>query len=357
MNDWLSQSQIIVCVGCGGVGKTTLSAALGYRAATAGRRVLVLTVDPARRLKEALGMGGVQGMAQIEVSGSGSLEADMVDPKEVLSQFVRRSSPDPAIANQLLGNRLYAELTSVVSGTHEFAALERLLCAAESGKYDLIVLDTPPAQHAIDFLKAPQRIYDLFQDSVVRWFLPERKDRLLDRLFQQGTRRAIDALELITGSGFFREISDFYAAAALLQNAVSARSIEVHRLLASDKTAFVLVTSYDDGKIFEALELGQDLRQMGHQLCSVLVNRSAPTWLGITEPAAELPSAKAGVNKLALYRETLQRYYVDRQTQFRSQLSRLIGQVSVLEIPELSENIDGTAGLRKIAGYLGTEKR
>lgn len=173
MDDLIKRNKIIVCAGSGGVGKTTVSAALGVRAAELGLRVLVLTIDPAKRLATSLGL--VPGQAdEVKVQNfdcDGALFAAAIDPEKIFGEFIKASAKNPEAAERLLRNRLYKQLATTFSGSQEFTSLERLAVAAESASYDLVILDTPPAQHALEFLEAPAKIYALFQDSITKWFV------------------------------------------------------------------------------------------------------------------------------------------------------------------------------------------
>ncbi|HVK60219.1 MAG TPA: ArsA family ATPase, partial [Bdellovibrionales bacterium] len=172
---------MLVCVGSGGVGKTTVSSALAMRGAQLGRRVLVLTVDPAKRLATALGLedaGGVSGgERQVPLADvKGSLHAAVIDSKAIFDDFIRTHSKEADVVARIMRNRLYQQMSTTLSGAQEFTALERLLQGSESDRFDLVILDTPPTKHAMDFLSAPERIQSLFQDSVTKWFMaPDEK--------------------------------------------------------------------------------------------------------------------------------------------------------------------------------------
>lgn len=213
MRDLLAQAKILICVGSGGVGKTTVSSAIALKAAQMGRRVLVLTVDPAKRLKSTMGLENLD-QSQIEhPSIKGSLTAAVIDNKKIFDDFVDRVAGDSLSKEKILKNKLYIQLSTTLSGSQEFTALEKLYSSFQSGKYDLIVLDTPPAQHAMDFLGAPKKLAYLFSERITKWFRISSKGEKLgffSSLIQSGTKQVIKALELLTGSEFIRELSDFF---------------------------------------------------------------------------------------------------------------------------------------------------
>ncbi len=355
MASWLKPLKVVICAGTGGVGKTTVAAAIALKAAQSGKRVLVLTIDPARRLADALGIRPHAEEQKVKISVKGELYAAMVDPETIFTDFVRRASPRPEVADRLLKNRLFRELASTLNGSQEFTSLERLLVAIESAKFDLIVLDTPPTQHALDFLKAPERIFSLFQESVTRWFLEKEKQGFVQKVFHQGTKTVVAALEKITGSGFLRELSEFFTAAAAIQDQVASRSIAVHRLLAQPDTGFVLVSAFDEAKLHEAMEFAGDLESTGHHLKAIIINRALPRWL----KAGSASIAGDGdelLQKLADFHSRFVTYFNERERGYDQMLARLNSKLAVIKIPEEKESIDGVEGLERIAAQLEGEK-
>lgn len=341
--------KVIICMGSGGVGKTTISACLGMIAAQAGKKVLVLTIDPAKRLATALGLGEFSN-SEVVVPGEklgGRLFASMVHPTLVFDEFVRRAATSPEAAERLLKNRLYLQLSRALSGSQEFTSLARVLTAVDSGKYDLVIVDTPPNQNAIDFLRAPQRIFGLFQDSITRWFSGEGGGPgFIQKIINRGTTTVLSALELVTGGQFIRELADFFSSISSMQKKVSAHSERVRELLTSSNCAFVMVTGFDEAKLREAKEFYQTLDSEGYHLVSVIVNRFFPDWL-----------QKDGVDNFgppeiyALYQQ-IQKYFAARTEVFNDFEAVLKGQVEVIKIPEFADNVYGLDGLNKICFYL-----
>ncbi|MCB0386079.1 MAG: ArsA family ATPase, partial [Bdellovibrionales bacterium] len=284
------QYKVIICAGTGGVGKTTLSACLGILAARAGKRTLVLTIDPAKRLADALGIDATS-ESEIAVAlenTKGSLSAAMINPASIFDRFIHRSAKKPELAQRILNNSLYRQMSTTLSGSQEFTSLERLQTALDSGQFDLIILDTPPSQHAVDFLYAPQKIYSLFQNAITQWFVQKPgSGGFLQGLFQRGTKTALAALEKVTGSHFIRELSDFFEGVAEIQDEVSGRSIAVHRLLTGPDTAFILITGFDRAKLGATRDFINELRKGGYALNSVIVNRCFPTWNPSVEVSQE----------------------------------------------------------------------
>ena len=175
----IDSHKVALAVGCGGVGKTTVSAAMALSAARAGKRVLCLTIDPARRLANALGLDELTGeahevsaerLASVGVSGSGSLTVMMLDTKQTFDELVTRHASSPAARDRILNNRLYQYVSTSLAGTQEYMAMEKLVAVNSDPSFDLIVLDTPPTSNALDFLDAPERLVEAIDSAAMRWF-------------------------------------------------------------------------------------------------------------------------------------------------------------------------------------------
>ncbi len=346
--------KILICAGSGGVGKTTVAASLGVAAAQRGLKVLVLTIDPARRLANALGLGSGDIFEATQVPGqsfSGELSAMMVEPQAVFDDFIRRSAPNKSVTEKLLSNTLYKQLSTTLSGSQEFTSLELLLTAHQSGKYDLIVLDTPPAQHAIDFLKSPEKIYSLFQRSITQWFIRSGGEGqgFFKKVFNKGTRLALDALEKITGEGFISELSGFFENMAELQKTVSERSLMVHQLLSAQETAFVLVTAIDEAKLSEAGLFNEDLKKTGARLSYLIVNRAFPQWAVPVSEEGLSDQSRRVAKKINEFYEKVKSYY-DKKDKYVIQLMELLGaDLPVYQAPELDVEVVGVEGLEVLA--------
>lgn len=248
---WLER-RVLVCVGTGGVGKTTVAAALGLAAARRGRRVLVLTIDPARRLADALGAGALDHeeravprelLARAGVPESGSLAAAMLDTKRTFDEIVSRYSPDAETTARIFQNPIYQNLTDALAGSREYSAIEKLHQVAASDRYDLVVLDTPPARHALDFLDAPRRLTALFDTQLLRlMFRPAlAMGRTGFRLFRFGSATVLRAIERVSGFEFLSAVSEFLLVFESMLDGFSRRAREAQELLRSPECGFVLV--------------------------------------------------------------------------------------------------------------------
>ena len=244
----MTHPRTLVVVGSGGVGKTTLAAALGVAAAGSGRDALVMTFDPSRRLKDALGVGEAARDAEVPVTfeAPGSLAASLLDARETFDRLVRRYAPDPAARDRILANRFYSHLAGSLAGVLEYMAVERLFEAASERPDRLIVLDTPPTRQALDFLEAPDRILGFLDSGALRialkpWFDAGGRLRPAARLGRLG--RGVEAfLDRMVGLDLLRDMAEFFQAFAPLYEGFRARAGEVRSLLRAAETLFVLVS-------------------------------------------------------------------------------------------------------------------
>lgn len=344
MKDLLSRARVIVCVGSGGVGKTTVASAIALRAAQMGRKVLVLTVDPSRRLKSTMGLDSDDEARVLHPSIKGSLSASVINPKKIFDDFVKRASINEEKTNKILKNKLYIQLSTTLSGSQEFTALEKLYSSFESGNFDLIVLDTPPTKHAIDFLEAPQKLSSIFSEKIARWFRDpvNEKKNFFKSLLQTGTKQVLRALEMLTGSEFMTELSDFFKSIQQWQGQLEKRIADTHKLLVDPQTHFVLVTSFDEAKLKEAEFFSREIRKSGYQLSAVLINRAYPKGLDLNQKVE-------GHNPLEKMYQTYQSYMRSKEKVYQSFSIRMSGQGQVHRLPELLNPISDLEGVVEMA--------
>ncbi len=348
MIEMLKSHRVLICAGTGGVGKTSMAASLGVLAAENGLRTLVLTIDPAQRLAQALGIESNPG-EDVAVKGVAGLHASMIDPRREFDQFVL-GSVTTGIAKELFNNRLYQQLVSNLNGSQEFTSLVRLLTAARSKDYDLIILDTPPTQNAVDFLKAPERLYALFQDSVIGWFSEAGNEQsFVRRTLNRGTRMVTSALESVTGSVFIHELKDFFSHIYHLQGKVAAISRDVNVLLHAKTTGFILVTGFDETKLKEALEFQHDLSAEKLHLCGVIVNRWFPEW---SESVSRWPThwdTDPEFIKLKEFYAQFAEFFKHRQVTYDRFETQLGGAVPVIKLPDFKNTVQGIEDLKQVA--------
>lgn len=351
----LKDNRVLICTGSGGVGKTTISAGLALRACELGLKVLVLTVDPAQRLMTSLGLQpGSDEIREVKVAGqSGQLFAGIVQSKKVFDDFIMKHAGNADIVQRIFKNRLYQQLSTTLSGSQEFTALEKLLQEYETAKYDLIILDTPPTKHALDFFMAPRRIKNLFQDSITKWFaIPNQAPQgFVAGLLYRGTRTVFKSLEVLTGGQFIEELVDFFAAVKSIQVILRDRSQLVEDILGDVKTQFILITSFDAAKLEEAKHMQAAYAKMNYQLDAVIINRAFPIWMPNTESITQ-QNADSDYLKILKFYQEFKRYYSDRYKLYEDFAQQIKKDVQIYRIPEYGQDICGIEDLLSLAGRL-----
>jgi anion-transporting ArsA/GET3 family ATPase len=350
MRSVIENHRVIVCTGSGGVGKTTVSAALGVAAARMGKRVLVLTIDPARRLATTLGIANSG--VDVRVPGQrfrGELWAGTIDPPRIFADYVARHAKDRATADRLSSNAIFQQLSTTLSGSQEFTALSKLHDAATGGDYDLVILDTPPAAHAADFLHTPARLDAVFDSAIVSLFMGRTAGLgLAAAAWKRSMKLVLGALTFLTGSAFVATFSDFFSAIDAIAPDIRETSRRAHQLLLDPATAFVLVSSLDAAKIHEGQEFHAELSGAGYHLKKVIINRAWPQWTPTDAVAqAEVRAAllSRGEPALAELHGRLSDYYMARRS-----LPKRFADVAML--PESGEELVGLPALERLAAQL-----
>jgi len=352
LGDWFS-NKVIICVGSGGVGKTTVSASLGVLAAKQSKKVLIMTIDPSQRLRSALGFQPNAPASQIiRVPGqnfSGELHATWLDASQIFNDFIRAAAQDDESSQRLIKNRLYQQLSTTLSGSQEFTSLLQLAKVVDQMDYDLVILDTPPAQHAIDFLEAPEKLHQLFQESVVRWFVESESERgIVRKILAKGTVTVLGALQRITGSDFMTELSEFFKSVSAVQGRITRKTVEVRELLRRDTTRFLLVTAFDQAKLREAHLLRQYLQNEGYRLEGVLLNRAFPKWFQTQVDGQSWPVP------MTIAHHQWREFFKDRNTSFQNFMKEWQTDMRVLSLPDLGTDISGLKSLEVMANELVT---
>ncbi len=266
---------VIVCCGSGGVGKTTTSAALGVSLALSGKRVAVLTIDPARRLADSLGIGPLGNTPQRVPLEGACLDAMMLDMKATWDGVIHRFSPSDEARDRILNNRYYQTASTKLAGSHEFMAMQRLYELVESGDYDVVMLDTPPSRHALEFLRAPRHLAGLFDEGVMTWISMPRDSRGFKAL-QRGSEVVVGILDRILGAATIREIAQFFDSMQGLWLGFQERGDAVEALLRGPRTCFLLVTTPAPAARAEAADFLDLLRRDELPFGGFLVNRVTP---------------------------------------------------------------------------------
>ena len=283
LRELIERHRVVIAAGSGGVGKTTVAASIALWGALGGRRTVVITIDPARRLADSLGLEmlgaaerkiPLEGLAAEGIPPGGSLVALMLDQKGAWDALVERHAPPEARA-RILANPFYQHLSQTFAGSHEYMAIEQLCLLVESGRYDLIVVDTPPTRHALDFLEAPRRIGDFLDRKIIRWFLRPYFSagwsalRAMNRTAGFLLRR----LEQATGVSALAEISDFFSSMSELFENFQSRVDRAHEVLRGRETAFVLVSGPEEQVLGDADYLSTKMAELRMPLKGVVLNR------------------------------------------------------------------------------------
>ena len=296
LGERLAGKRICIVAGSGGVGKTTASAALALGLAASGKRVAVVTIDPARRLADSLGLeelGNEPRLVDRELLAAGApgsmargeLWAMMLDPKATFDGLIGRLAPDAATRDDVLGNRIYAQLSGAIAGSQEFSAVAKLYELHRDGGYDAIVLDTPPSRNALDFLDAPDRLTDFFEGRALRLFLVPTG--IAARVMGAGTGVVSSILKRLTGVDLLGDVAALLRSMSALVDGFRERAAAVKALLADPATTFLIVTSPEREAAAEAIFFRRQLREAGMPFGGLVVNRVALLEPGeATDPVA-----------------------------------------------------------------------
>jgi anion-transporting ArsA/GET3 family ATPase len=342
------------------VGKTTTAAALAMGAAADGARVAVVTIDPARRLADSLGLEELgneprliapERFAAHGIELRGELWALMLDAKRTFDELIEHLAPDIQTRDEVLGNRIYQQLSSAVAGSQEFTAIAKLYDLDASGRFDLLVLDTPPSRNALDFLDAPQRLTSFFQGRAVKVFL--RPAGFGGRIIGRGTSVAFGLLRRVTGVDLLEDLSVFFRALGGMIDGFVTRADRVAALLADPGTTFLIVTSPRHDPIEEAIFLHRKLREGDLPFGGVVVNRlqTAPDVDGGL-PATLTPAlgdALAGRVEAAAYDLAA---LAARDAANVAHLRVRLGNPPLLVVPEGQDDVHDVAGLAHVRAHL-----
>lgn len=357
-------TEIIVCCGSGGVGKTTTSAALALRAAERGRKVVVLTIDPARRLAQSMGIERLDNtprpVSGVDSAAGGSLDAMMLDMKRTFDEVVE-SQASPEKARQILENPFYIALSSSFAGTQEYMAMEKLgqlhRQALEDGSHDLIVVDTPPSRSALDFLDAPERLSSFLDGRFIRLLLAPARGPA--KLMTAGLSVVTHALTKVLGAQVLRDMQTFVAAFDTLFGGFRQRAEQTFALLQADGTAFVVVAAPEPDALREAAYFVDRLTDDEMPLAGLVVNRVSPS--ALTDLSAEEAIAAAdrlrdgdssslAAGLLQLHADRVR--IIERERHWRERFAASHPQVPTAVAAAMAADIHDLDGLRAIGESL-----
>jgi len=344
----LDGKRIAICAGPGGVGKTTTSAALAAGMAMRGGKVAVVTIDPARRLADALGLDRLDDEPRrvdpARFPGMrGELWALMLDSKRTFDALIDQVAPSPAARDEVLANPIYRQLSDAIAGTQEFTAIAKLHQLDRSGAFDLLVLDTPPSRNALDFLGAPDRLTGFLEGRAIGMFLGP------GRLLGAGTALVFSALRRATGVALLDDLSTFFRALGAMVPELAARGRHVKDLLGSPATTFLLVTSLEREPVAETIFFFERLREEGLPFGAVVVNK-------LHEPvgdddAEDLPVAAALAAKVHQSADEAA-VLAARDAAGLERLRSALGDPLVVDVPQLPGDVHDLDGLAHIGAHL-----
>ena len=304
LSDLVRTRRVLITVGAGGVGKTTTAAALAVAAAREGKRVLCLTIDPAKRLAESLGLQTIDTEAvkidkkRFDAAGvpmKGELTVMMLDTKTTFDELVNKYSSSPEKAKKLLDNKLYQYVSTSLAGTQEYMAVEKLVAVKDDPRWDLVVLDTPPTSNALDFLDAPDRLMDALDSATMKWFVQafEKSGKLSMNLLAKSAAVVLRGIGRITGGGFLEQMAELITELNELFGGFKERAAIVHATLRSDDVAFVLVTSPAPMSLREVRYFAERLIDHRMPLGAFVVNRLHVPPRAASAPASETEARSA----------------------------------------------------------------
>ncbi len=355
---FLRNKKMLILCGTGGVGKTTTAAALALAAAIAGRKVGLITIDPAKRLATSLGLDrlksdpqSLDGYIEDEIGKGklrGSLSAMMLDSERTFYRFLKKVG-GAEIHDRFQSSALFEVIAGNFGGAHDFLAMEKLYELESSGKFDLLVLDAPPARHTLDFLDAPEMIARFFDDRIFSWFLTDpRSAGVAERLRAKGASVALGVLEKLTGEGVINDFVSLAPHIYQVKNAFVERQRKIRNLLTSDEAGAIFVSSPTDLSRGEAQPFLQDAKGKGIEILAFVVNRSWRALAPEAEPKG-LRSAPAAAQEN--YRRL--RFLVEEEEKNLRLLKELAGgERSVITAPELEEDVHDLPGLLALAEIL-----
>ena len=346
----LARKEICICAGAGGVGKTTTAAAIALGMAERGSKVAVLTIDPAKRLANSLGLPELGNEERrVDTGGAGELWAMMLDAKRTFDELIEWHAPDERTRDAVLANPVYQELSSAVAGSQEYMAMEKLFELHNEGRYDLLVLDTPPSASAFDFLEAPGKLSAFIDSRSLQLFTAPGRVGL--RVFGRGGGVLFSVLRRATGIDLLEDLSEFFRSFGDMSQGFRERAERVQTLLTSPRAAFVLVTSPRRPAIGEAIEFHRRLADAGLPFAAAVVNRvhvveRNATARGLAKVAGDDLAGKVA-DSLADNRQLA----AGDQASLAA-LKRRLGRKPMIEVPELDDEVHDLAGLWGVGRYL-----
>jgi anion-transporting ArsA/GET3 family ATPase len=347
------ERRILVCCGSGGVGKTTTAAVLALEAAKAGRRAVVVTIDPAKRLADALGLEGLTGTpSKIEGDWPGELWALMLDTKSTFDDLVVANASSSEQGDRILRNRFYRNISGALSGTQEYMAMEKLYELHQRTDFDLVVVDTPPTRNALDFIDAPRRLSRFLDHRLFRMITSP--GRGIAKAVNVAAQTFLRTVAKVVGAEVIDDAVAFFQAFEGMEEGFRHRADEVLRLLSDDDTAFVLVASPRRDTIDEARYFAEKLAEADIAVRALVVNRMHPRFGdGLAEATRERARTLEGTDLGGLYRNLADFQLVaSREEEHLAGLADAVAPAPVVRVPFLRSDVHDLTGLEAVAEHL-----
>jgi anion-transporting ArsA/GET3 family ATPase len=364
LQDLIRKKRIVICCGSGGVGKTTAAAAISLYAAMEGLKTIVLTIDPAKRLATSLGIADIDyrerkipeaEWEKIGLHPKAPLYAMMLDTKRTFDNLIRKHSSNPETAQAILDNKLYQHLSNMMAGSQEYMAMEKLFEVAQEGDYDLIVLDTPPSRHALDFLEAPEKMRNMIGDSILRIFLKPTifASRAGFNLLNKSMRRIMSSFDKVAGFEFLQDLSELLVTTSGLLGGFQERAERVEKLLHDPKTTFLLVASPQPIPLQEVEFFYRKIEASGFPFGGFIFNRVQEMPAGEAAPPRGLTAPTSGELEevTRLFQKLSQRDHREIN-KFRKKLDGATDGHFYQTVPRLDRDVHDLASLHEMARYL-----
>jgi anion-transporting ArsA/GET3 family ATPase len=353
LDELTATRRIVVCCGSGGVGKTTTAAVVGLQGARLGRKTVVVTIDPAKRLADALGLAGLtHEPSRIDGDWPGELWAMMLDTKSTFDALVRKHASSPDQGERILANRFYRNIADALSGTQEYMAMEKLYELHEETDFELIVVDTPPTRHALDFLDAPRRLSRFLEHRLFRVLMSP--SRGLVKAVNMAAQTFLRTVSRVVGGDVIDDAIAFFQAFEGMEEGFRRRAGRVNELLAAPETAFVLVATPRRDTLAEARYFAGRLDEAGISVQGLVINRVHPHFgEGLAEATRARAETLTGTPLGHLYANLADLQTVaSRERDHLAGLDGVVASAPVTWVPFLGSDVHDLAGMAEVAGYL-----